>query len=107
MIYVYMGGGRDGNQMFHYAVARYVQLKNGDKDLVLDYSVIYNKHREDEGFVRLLRIIKLFRTGIILSRDMQLKTMGIRFNRLSATLNANTWINTEIRTCRCLWIKGV
>ena len=54
MIYVDMGGGRDGNQMFHYAVARYVELKNGDKDLVLDYRSIYGLHKEDEGFVESL-----------------------------------------------------
>ena len=53
MIYVEMSG-RCGNQLFHYAVARYVQLKNGDRDLVLNYNSIFNKHRENEGWYDVL-----------------------------------------------------
>lgn len=49
MIYVEMGG-RCGNQLFHYAVARYVQLKNGDKDLILNFNQVLNKHQENEGW---------------------------------------------------------
>ena len=54
MIYVSMGSGRDGNQMFHYAVARYVQLKNGDSDLVLDYKSLYDIDNMEEGYVEVL-----------------------------------------------------
>ena len=52
MVYVDMGDfGRCGNQMFRYAVARYVQIKSGDKDLVLDYNRINTFHSKEEGYV--------------------------------------------------------
>lgn len=53
MIYVEMGG-RCGNQLFHYAVARYVQLKNGDANLVLNYAPVFDKHKEAEGWYDVL-----------------------------------------------------
>ena len=41
--------GRCGNQLFHYAVARYVSIKTGDSDLSFDFKkkylliMMYNK----------------------------------------------------------------
>lgn len=53
MIYVEMGG-RCGNQLFHYAVARYIQLKNGDNKLVLNYAPVFKEHKEAEGWYDVL-----------------------------------------------------
>lgn len=53
MVYVEMGG-RCGNQLFHYAVARYIQLKSGDNQLMLNYAPVLNKHREAEGWYDML-----------------------------------------------------
>ena len=54
MVYVDINRCRCGNQMFRYAVARYVQLKSGDKDLVLDYSKIFDMHAEKDDYVESL-----------------------------------------------------
>lgn len=47
MVYVEMGG-RCGNQLFHYALGRYVQLKNNDDELILNFNQVYSKKRKQK-----------------------------------------------------------
>lgn len=54
MIYVEMDG-RCGNQLFHYAVARYVQLATGDKQLCINFNKIFDKNLPEEGWVDYLK----------------------------------------------------
>ncbi|OTA61685.1 alpha-1,2-fucosyltransferase [Limosilactobacillus reuteri] len=54
MIYVEMDG-RCGNQLFHYAVARYIQLLIDDKDLCLNFDKIFKKKDEENGWVDYLK----------------------------------------------------
>lgn len=51
MIYIEQGG-RHGNQFFHYAVARYIQIKIGGEEnkLVMNYNNVFKKNRRDEGW---------------------------------------------------------
>ena len=74
MIFVEMGG-RAGNQFFHYAVARYVQIKTGDDKLVLNYTPILSLHREKEGWYDVLADFKTVpyayydKTGTVLKNE--------------------------------------
>ncbi|MEE6635739.1 alpha-1,2-fucosyltransferase [Limosilactobacillus pontis] len=54
MIFVEMDG-RCGNQLFHYAVARYIQLKTGDKNLCLNFNKIFQKQSPEGGWVDYLK----------------------------------------------------
>lgn len=54
MIYVEMDG-RCGNQLFHYAVARYVQLATGDKQLCINFNKIFDKKMPEDGWVDYLK----------------------------------------------------
>lgn len=55
MIYVEMDG-RCGNQLFHYAVARYIQLTIGtDQELCLNFNKIFNKNDLENGWVDYLK----------------------------------------------------
>ena len=48
MLYVEMDG-RCGNQLFHYAVARYIQLAIGNKEkLCLNFNKIFEKKDEKQ-----------------------------------------------------------
>lgn len=57
MVYVEMGG-RCGNQLFHYALGRYVQLKNNDDELILNFNQVYSKNKEAEGWYDVLKEYK-------------------------------------------------
>lgn len=57
MIYVEMAG-RCGNQLFHYAVARYVQIKSGDKDLIINFNQILMQNKPNEGWRDMLSEFK-------------------------------------------------
>ena len=48
-VYVEMGG-RCGNQLFHYACARYIQLKTNDSDLILNYNSIFAQDKKEQGW---------------------------------------------------------
>ncbi|WP_433596686.1 alpha-1,2-fucosyltransferase [Limosilactobacillus reuteri] len=54
MIFVEMDG-RCGNQLFHYAVARYIQLKTGDKNLCLNFNKILQKQSPENGWTDYLK----------------------------------------------------
>lgn len=87
MIYVEMGG-RCGNQLFHYAVARYVQLKSGDNKLVLNYAPILNKHREDEGWYDVLSEYKTVPYSYYNKRGTVLKNETNLLQKLLVALKA-------------------
>lgn len=53
MIYVEMAG-RCGNQLFHYSIARYVQLVTGDK-LCLNFNHIFDKKAPEKGYIDYLK----------------------------------------------------
>ena len=58
MLYVEMDG-RCGNQLFHYAVARYIQLAIGNKEkLCLNFNKIFEKKDENNGWVDYLKDFK-------------------------------------------------
>lgn len=52
-VYVEMGG-RCGNQLFHYACARYIQLKTNDSDLILNYNNIFAQDKKEQGWYDVL-----------------------------------------------------
>lgn len=55
MIYVEMDG-RCGNQLFHYAVARYIQLKTkNNQGLCINFNKIFNQKDEENGWVDYLK----------------------------------------------------
>ena len=55
MLYVEMDG-RCGNQLFHYAVARYIQLSIGDNQKIcFNFNKIFNKNDVNHGWVDYLR----------------------------------------------------
>lgn len=55
MIYVEMDG-RCGNQLFHYAVARYIQLALGNNEkLCLNFNKIWNKRKPEDGWIDYLK----------------------------------------------------
>lgn len=55
MIYVEMDG-RCGNQLFHYAVARYIQLSvGGNQELCLNFNKIWNKNMPEDGWIDYLK----------------------------------------------------
>lgn len=55
MIYVEMDG-RCGNQLFHYAAARYVQIITGNHhNLCLNFNKIWNKEKPEEGWIDYLK----------------------------------------------------
>lgn len=57
-MYVEMDG-RCGNQLFHYAVARYIQLAtNDDLQLYLNFNKIFDKKMPEEGWVDYLKDFK-------------------------------------------------
>lgn len=53
MVYVEMAG-RCGNQLFHYAVARYIQIKIGDDKLCINFEKVFEQHKESEGWYDVL-----------------------------------------------------
>ena len=58
MLYVEMDG-RCGNQLFHYAVARYIQLTIGNKEkLCLNFNKIFEKKDENNGWIDYLKDFK-------------------------------------------------
>ena len=77
MLYVEMDG-RCGNQLFHYAVARYIQLTIGNKEkLCLNFNKIFEKKdynafekRETKEKLEQDAILKQFHTVIILNREL-------------------------------------
>lgn len=93
MIYVEMDG-RCGNQLFHYAVARYIQIANGDKNLCLNFNKIFEKNMPQEGWVDFLKDFKTVpyqyysRTGTVLKNEsnliqkflISLKALQIKIN---------------------------
>ena len=48
MIYTEMNG-RCGNQLFHYAVARYVSIKTGDPNLSFDFKKVFANYDKQQG----------------------------------------------------------
>src|SRR5699024_7911698 len=55
MLYVEMDG-RCGNQLFHYAVARYIQLKiKNDEKLCINFNKIFEQKDEEHGWVDYLK----------------------------------------------------
>lgn len=54
MIYVEMDG-RCGNQLFHYAVARYLQKLVGDEELCINFNKIWDKNDVANGWVDYLK----------------------------------------------------
>ena len=74
MIYVEMAG-RCGNQLFHYAVGRYVQLATGDNQLCLNYNKVFKGNLEAEGYVDYLKDFRTVpytyygRSGTILKNE--------------------------------------
>lgn len=52
-VYVEMGG-RCGNQLFHYATARYIQIKNNDDKLILNFNSIFAQNKKNRGWYDVL-----------------------------------------------------
>lgn len=52
-VYVEMGG-RCGNQLFHYACARFVQIKTNDKHLILNFNSIFAQNKKELGWYDVL-----------------------------------------------------
>lgn len=94
MIYVEVDG-RCGNQLFHYAVARYVQLATGDKDLCLNFNKIFNKNDVQNGWVDYLKDFKTVpyhyynRRGTVLKNESNiLQKIGITVKAAQIKINA-------------------
>lgn len=121
MIYVEMGG-RYGNQLFHYACARYVQIKTGDKDLVLNYNSVFSQHRESEGWIDVLKDLNVVpysyydKEGTVLKKETSLfqkvlvaiKALQIKVffgeNR-EVKAKAAGWFSTPLNHVGIYWIR--
>ena len=54
MVFLEMNG-RCGNQLFHYAWARYIMLKTGDSDLVINYQPVFAGGTPENGWFDCLK----------------------------------------------------
>lgn len=103
MVFVEMGG-RCGNQFFHYAVARYIQIKTNDTNLVLNYNPVWNQNREKEGWYDVLTEYKTVpysyysKHGTVLKNETNLvqKIMvGIKSLQISLNKNKSRQVRAE------------